>query len=85
MLNDAILRRMYFAQSENYYSASKDALIKISTMAPKHAVNAANRMLDDAFSWAEEARVTTDYPALWITTTPLFEALVRRAGSLIRA
>lgn len=84
MLNEKMIRRMYFAQSENYYSASKDELLPIAEMAPRHAANAARLLLVDASAWAADTGNETKYVQLWITTTPLFQALVKRAGSLVR-
>lgn len=84
MLNEKMIRRMYFAQSQNYYSASKDELLPIAKMAPRHAANAARLLLVDAFTWVGDAGMATEYAQLWITTTPLFQALVKRAGGLVK-
>ena len=74
--------KAYFQQNTQYYSQSKDVMVDIATMVPEHAANAAEKFLRDAEHWALLASTGTDRPILWVTTTPLFQALVTRAGAL---
>jgi hypothetical protein len=89
----AAIRSIYFDQTEFYFSESKaerstkltpvDAVVKIEDMHPKHAANAAQKLLREAHIWANEAGMHTShdsYPQLWMTTTKLFQALTWRAG-----
>jgi hypothetical protein len=79
MTSTKILQKLYFSQDEHYFSESQDTLIEIRAMVPTHAGNAANKLLDEAHVWADEAGVESVWPRVWITTTPLFRALAQRA------
>jgi hypothetical protein len=68
----------HFAQGTHYYSESKGAMIPIAEMAPKHAANAAERLLRDAEHWASEAG-TPERPFTWAAGTPLVRALWARS------
>lgn len=68
----------HFNQGTHYYSESKGATIPIAEMAPKHAANAAERLLRDAEHWASEAGVT-ERPFTWAAETPLVRALWARS------
>lgn len=74
--------KAYFQQGEQYFSEHGERLISIKNMNPVHAANAAKRLLDDSAVWAREvnARGSMHTASLWMTTTPLFQALVARAG-----
>lgn len=72
--------KAYFRQGTLYYSDSRRDLTPISDMHEAHAANAAQRLLWDATTWAKDAGAGTDHPQLWISTTPLFRALVKQAG-----
>lgn len=80
MALENLVRKVYFEQTEHYLSETKEELVKIDRMVPRHAANAAAKLLREADFWAEEAGVTTEHPQLWMTTTKLFSALVWRAG-----
>jgi Tfp pilus assembly protein PilX len=68
----------YFNQGTHYYSESEGAMISIAEMAPKHAANAAERLLRDAEHWASEAG-TPERPFTWAASTPLVRALWTRS------
>ena len=72
--------RAYFAQKTLYYSASKGEMLFVYSMNPRYAENAAAKLLREADLWAKDAGVDVRHPALWMTTMPLFGALVERAG-----
>lgn len=67
-------------QDALYFSESKEEMKCIHEMHPRHAANAARRLLRECDFWAKEAGVNSDYPELWITGTPLFIALSVQAG-----
>lgn len=75
------LIRAYFAQNVQYFSASGQRMRTIVRMPPEYAANAAEKLLREAVLWAHEAGVDTRRPALWMARTPLFQALITRAGS----
>lgn len=68
----------HFAQGTHYYSEGKGAMIPIAEMAPKHAANAAERLLRDAEHWASEAGVA-ERPFTWAASAPLVRALWARS------
>lgn len=70
----------YFQQTVQYFSECRGEFRLISELHPKHAGNAAEKLLREADFWSKEADVQIDRPALWMTTTPIFRALVTRAG-----
>lgn len=71
----------YFAQRTQYFSESTETFRPIVGMDPKHAANAAEKLLRQAPFWADEACADTLHPALWMVTRPLFLALTERAYS----
>ena len=73
--------KTYIQQNAQYYSQSKNIIVDIATMVPEHAANAAEKMLREAEYWTLLADTKTARPILWVTTTPLFQALVARAES----
>jgi hypothetical protein len=72
----------YFNQGEQYYSASKGALIPIATMPPAYAANAAEALTRSAEHWHAEAGGITGAvqrrPYAWIRRTKLIAALEAR-------
>jgi hypothetical protein len=68
----------YFDQGTHYFSASKGAMIPIAEMAPKHAANAAEKLLAEAEHWATEA-ATPGRPYTWAASAPLVRALWTRS------
>ena len=72
--------RLFLGNEQHYYSASKDELMLIADMHRTHAANAAERLLADAETWMLDAGVYAARPKLWMTTQPVFVALVKRAG-----
>lgn len=71
----------YFSQRIQYFSERRGEFQVISQIHPKHAANAAEKLLREAEFWANESGVPMYYsPTLWMSTTPLFRALVTRAG-----
>lgn len=79
--------KAYLEQGAQYYSASKETFQAIHEMHPRHAANAARRMLLDADVWARDAGMDQDphsryieHPHLWLTRTSLYVALVTQAG-----
>lgn len=69
----------YLDQSELYYSGSIDAMIPIAKMEPRHAANAAEKMLRDAARWATDSGHPLDKrPFSWVTSLPLYQALAVR-------
>lgn len=75
------LTKVYFDQSDIYYSESGDTLVIINKMAPAYAANAARRLLIDAPTWALEAGDSGKFPARWMLNTKLFKALWTQATS----
>jgi hypothetical protein len=73
------LTKAYFDQGTQYYSESKDTLIKISEMPTVHAANACRRLLLDSMSWATEAEGDARQAARWMLRTKLFNALMNQA------
>ncbi len=72
--------KAYFQQDVSYVSESKEEIKPIATMHPRHAGNAAVKLLRESQRWAEAAGLgDTGFPQIWMTTTPLFIALARRA------
>lgn len=72
--------KIYFTQTEFYFSESKDEPVRISAMPYNYAANAARRLLADSDTWmveADEPNITGH--ALWMIRTPLFQALIARA------
>jgi hypothetical protein len=84
-MNPNLLIRMHLAQTTHYLSQGSETVRTVTDMNPKHAANAAEKMLGDADIWADAAGVITDYPLLWMTRQPLFQALIERAGALVMA
>jgi hypothetical protein len=73
----------YFEQAEQYFSESKGAFLQVREMHQTHAANAAARMVDDAYRWANEAGASdVKLPRVWMIRQPLFLALVTRANQL---
>lgn len=72
----------YFNQGREYFSESGRVMRPVSAMHPTHAANAADRLLRDASFWADEAGMVTRYPRLWMTTRPLFRALLAQSGNI---
>lgn len=74
--------KAYFGQEIQYLSESANkgegALLPIATMVPKHAANAARRLMRESDFWAKEAGWTGADADLWIATRPLVQALARR-------
>jgi acetylornithine deacetylase/succinyl-diaminopimelate desuccinylase-like protein len=68
----------YFNQGTHYYSESEGAMIPIAEMAPKHAANAAEKLLGEAEHWASEAGAT-ERPFTWAASAPLVRALWTRS------
>jgi hypothetical protein len=68
----------YFNQGHQYFSESAVTMFVISEMDPKHAANAAERLVREAVTWAAEAGIDV-YPFIWMATTPLVQALHERA------
>lgn len=86
-MNNQRMIRAYFDQGAQYYSASKEEFQDIATMHPRHAANAARKLLSDACRWAKDAGVDQDrhsrfaeFPHLWLSRTALYNALAARAG-----
>lgn len=73
------MTKIYFSQTEIYYSESKDSMLKIQDMDPTHAGNAARRLLQDSQGWAQDAGCTGHAHASWMLSTPLWNALYQRA------
>lgn len=73
------MTKIYFAQSEHYYSESGDAMVPIADMDPAYAGNAARRLLQDSPTWADEAGVARTQASVWMLSTPLWNALYQRA------
>lgn len=80
------LVKAYFSQGVHYFSDSKDELLPIQGMNPRHAANAARRLLLDADVWAKSAGMdqrpaqVAEHAPLWLSRTPLYIALVTQAG-----
>lgn len=72
--------KIYFEQTDHYFSAKKGTLVKLTDMDPAYAANAARVLLQDARSWAAEADADTQHSARWMLGTPLFLALQARAA-----
>lgn len=79
--------RAYLDQGAQYYSASQEAFQVIHEMHPRHAANAARRLLLDADVWAKDAGMDQEphtryieQPQLWMSRTPLYSALALQAG-----
>lgn len=68
----------HFAQGTHYYSESKGAMIPIAEMAPKHAANAAERLMREAEHWCAEAGAT-ERPFTWAASATLVRALWTRS------
>jgi hypothetical protein len=80
MSYQANMVKIYFGQQEHYMSESKDTLISIRSMPPRHAANAAEKLLREAGFWAGEADSPNSvYPRTWVARQPLFQALAKRA------
>lgn len=75
------LIRAYFMQSTQYFSMSGQRMRTIVSMPPEYAANAAEKLLREASFWAYEAGVDARRPALWMSRTPLFQALTARADA----
>lgn len=73
--------KAYFAQGLQYHSDSKGELLFIPSVHPRHAGNAAVKLLREARFWAEQCGVASAFPELWMTQQPLFIALRTRAGA----
>lgn len=74
----------YFNQTIHYYSESEDAMIPIAEMDPKHAANAAEAILRDAFRHAADAGVT-ERPYTWAANAPLVRELWDRGQATLEA
>jgi hypothetical protein len=71
----------YFQQTEQYYSSSKGAFVKVSEMHRTYAGNAAARYIHEAHHGATEAGAEDVLrPEVWMIRRPLFLALVARAN-----
>jgi len=81
-------RRMikaYFGQGVQYFSESKGEFVAIAAMHPKHAANAARRILAESDFWAKEAGMTDlrgSDTELWLMAQPLMYALACRGMGL---
>lgn len=72
--------KSYFRQRIQYFSQCRGEFQVISDLHPKHAANAAEKLLREADVWAKESAVDTEHPILWMSAQPLYRALVLRAG-----
>jgi hypothetical protein len=80
MSYQANMVKVYFGQREHYMSESKDTLVRIEEMPPRHAANAAEKLLREARFWAEEAGAPyRNHAHMWVARQPLFQALAKRA------
>jgi hypothetical protein len=71
----------YLTQTEQYYSETKDAFIRVADMHPTYAGNAAARYMREAHRWAIEAGADDVVRVqVWMIRRPLFLALVARAN-----
>jgi hypothetical protein len=74
----------YFDQTDQYYSSSKGAFVKVSEMHRTYAGNAAARYIHEAAHWVAEVEGDAEAfrrPAVWMIRRPLFLALVARANA----
>jgi hypothetical protein len=78
-MNESMIRA-YLMQSTQYYSESGEKMLLIYSMNPRHAANAAEKLLRDAEHWVKEAGVNVRNPRLWVTRTALFGALAAQGG-----
>ncbi len=71
--------KIYFQQTDHYFSESKGTLIKVADMHPTHAANVAARLLREHAHWAIERDGVASRTPRWMMQTPLWNALVNRA------
>jgi predicted nuclease with RNAse H fold len=75
--------RAYLRQVQVYHSDSKGEMVPVAEMHPRHAANAAQKMLMQADEWVRDAGAgqhAQRFSDLWLIGQPLFQALVERAG-----
>lgn len=78
-MDEKALIRGYLNQDTLYFSERQEALLDIKSMNPFHAGNAAEKMLREANRWAQDSGTDPRRPILWMTSLPVFQALLTRA------